>query len=367
VIENTGFFKEGSMTIVDEPADIREGEEFDSASVEKFLTDSIEGLAGPFAVKQFPSGFSNLTYFIRMGDRDMVLRRPPFGTKAKTAHDMGREYKILSALNPVFPYCPKPLAYTDDTDIIGCPFYVMERIPGIILRKNFPEGLTFSPDQAKMLCENLIDLHYKLHTLDYQAIGLGDFGKPEGYVKRQVSGWSKRYRNARTPDVPDFESVMAWLDENQPKDSAISGIVHNDYKFDNLVLNPQNPTEIIGILDWEMSTIGDPLMDLGSSLAYWIGRDDPEETQFMRFMPTNSDGMLTRKELVDLYAEKSGRTINHIEFYYCFGLFRLAVIAQQIYYRFYHGQTKDKRFGQLVFGVAILENSAKRVISEGGI
>ncbi len=353
------------MTFVDEPAKIREGEELDHSAVEMFLKDTIPGLDGPLSIKQFPSGFSNLTYFIQAGEREMVLRRPPFGKKAKTAHDMNREYRILSALHPVFPYCPKPLAYTEDKDIMGCPFYVMERIPGIIFRKDLPRGMAFSAGQARTLCENMIDLHFRLHTLDYQAIGLGDFGKPEGYVRRQVEGWSKRFRDARTPDVPDFESVMAWLDENQPPDSGFPGIIHNDYKFDNLVLNPENPVEITSILDWEMATIGDPLMDLGCSMAYWINRDDPEEAQMMRMMPTTVDGMMTRKALFDLYREKSGRQIDNFDFYYCFGLFRLAVIAQQIYYRYYHGQTKDKRFEKLAFAVALLEIAAKRVVAGG--
>ena len=354
------------MTIVDEPAEIREGEELDSSVVELFLKDTIRDLDGPLSIKQFPSGFSNLTYFIQIGDREMVLRRPPFGKKAKTAHDMNREYRILNALHPVFPYCPKPLAYTEDKSIMGCSFYVMERIPGIIFRKDLPEGMDFSAHQARVLCENMIDLHSRLHALDYQVIGLGDFGKPEGYVKRQVEGWSRRYRDARTLDVPDFESVMEWLDKNQPPDSKFSGIIHNDYKFDNLVLNPENPVEITGLLDWEMSTIGDPLMDFGCSMAYWIDQDDPDEAQMMRMMPTIAEGMMTRKELVDLYQEKSGRKIDNFDFYYCFGLFRLAVIVQQIYYRFYHGQTKDKRFTKLAFGVALLEKSAKRVVDGGG-
>jgi len=355
------------MAIVDEPAEIREGEALDHSAVEIFLKDTIRELEGPLVIKQFPSGFSNLTYFIRVGDRDMVLRRPPIGKKAKTAHDMNREFKILSALYPVFPYCPKPLAYSEDESIMGCPFYVMERIGGIILRKDLPEGMDLSSEKARSLCENMIDLHCRLHALNYQEIGLGDFGKPEGYVKRQVDGWSRRYRDARTPDVPDFESVMAWLAENQLPDSQPSGIVHNDYKFDNMVLHTDNPLEIIGILDWEMSTIGDPLMDLGNSMAYWVNRDDPEEIQMLRLMPTNIDGMLTRKELVDLYAEKSGRKIENFDFYYCFGLFRLAVIAQQIYYRYFHGQTKDKRFASLAFGVAFLEKGAVRVMEGGGI
>jgi aminoglycoside phosphotransferase (APT) family kinase protein len=358
---------EAKMAGVDESVEIREGEELDNALVESFLRDSIQGLDGAFAIRQFPGGFSNLTYSIRVGNREMVLRRPPFGKKAKTAHDMNREYKILSALYPVFPYCPKPLAYTEDESIMGCPFYVMERIPGIILRKDIPKEMAFSGTHARTLCENMIDHLYRLHTLDYNDIGLGNFGKPQGYVNRQVTGWVKRYRNARTPDVPDFEPVIGWLEKNQPPDSEFSGIIHNDYKFDNLVLNSENLTEITGILDWEMATLGDPLMDLGGTLAYWINKDDPDEAQLMRMLPTNADGMMTRKELLDLYQEKSGRKIDNFDYYYCFGLFKLAGIGQQIYYRYYHGQTKDKRFAQLAFAVTILEKIAQRVVNGGGI
>lgn len=354
------------MSLMDEPTQPREGEELDIPAVEAFLKDHIEGLSGPLEVSQFPSGFSNLTYLVRVGDREMVLRRPPFGRKAKSAHDMGREYRILSALHQVFP-CPKPLAYTEDESIMGCPFYVMERIPGIILRRNLPDGLDLSPEKARRLCGNTIDLHYRLHSLDYKALGLENFGWPEGYVRRQVEGWSRRYRDARTPDVPDFESVMGWLDENQPPDFHQPAIIHGDYKFDNLVLNIDNPLEIIGVLDWEMATVGDPLMDLGSSLGYWIDRDDPDEYQLMRMLPTTAEGMMTRRELVDRYSEISGITIDNIDFYYCFGLFRLAVIAQQIYYRYYHKQTADKRFAQLVFAVVLLEKGARQVIAGGRI
>lgn len=354
------------MTITDQATAVREGEELDVAAVKAFLADALGGLDGSLEIRQYPSGFSNLTYAVRTGNREMVLRRPPFGKKARTAHDMGREFKVLSALYPVFPYCPRPLAYTEDESIMGCPFYVMEKISGLILRKDLPPGLSLGPEDARRLCENMIDLQRRLHALDFTSIGLAAFGKPEGYVKRQVEGWSKRYRDARTPDVPDFEAVMAWLDRRRPPDTPRPGIIHNDYKFDNLVLNPADPTEIIGILDWEMATIGDPLMDLGASISYWVNRDDPEEAQLMRLMPTTIDGMMTRRELVSLYAEKSGIDAGDFDFYFAFGLFRLAVIAQQIYYRFYHGQTKDKRFGRLGFAVGILDILARRVIEGGG-
>ena len=348
--------------LIDRATSIRSGEELDAQKVLEFLRVGIPGLEGKIEIRQFPSGFSNLTYSVKVGDREMVLRRPPFGKKARTAHDMGREYKILSALKPLFPYCPQPLVYTEDEAVMGCPFYVMERIPGIILRRDLPPGMELNPQEARTLSENLIKVQYQLHSVDFVKAGLADFGKPQGYVRRQVEGWSSRYRDARTPDAPDFEKVMQWLHDKMPGESGIVGIIHNDFKFDNAVLNPANPTEIIGILDWEMATLGDPLMDLGSSLGYWVEKDDPPAMQAIRQMPTHLDGMLTRKEQFALYGELMGVKTDNFDFYYCFGLFRLAVIAQQIYYRFYQGQTRDQRFGMLMVPIKELEATTKKVI-----
>ncbi len=353
--------------LTDRATSIRSGEELDAKKILNFLQDSVPGLDGAIEIKQFPSGFSNLTYLVRIGKREMVLRRPPFGKKAKTAHDMGREYKILSALKPVFPYCPQPVIYTEDEAVMGCPFYVMERIPGFILRKDLPKGMELNAKDARTLSENLITVQYKLHSVDYVKAGLADFGKPEGYVRRQVEGWSGRYRDARTPDAPDFEKVMQWLHDKMPGESGIAGIIHNDFKFDNAVLDPSNPTKIIGILDCEMATLGDPLMDLGCSLGYWVEKDDPASMQVIRQMPTNLDGMLSRKEQFAFYGELMGIKTDNFDFYYCFGLFRLAVIAQQIYYRFYHGQTKDERFRMLMVPIKALESTALAVIKKSDL
>jgi aminoglycoside phosphotransferase (APT) family kinase protein len=350
----------------DEAASVRTDEGLDAKKIGAFLKDKIPGLDGDMVIRQFPSGYSNLTYLITGQGWELVLRRPPFGKKAKTAHDMGREYRMLTALKPVFPYCPTPLAYTEDESIIGSPFYVMERIRGIILRKELPKGMTISPFDMAALCDELLRIHAELHAVDYRKIGLEDFGRPDGYAERQVAGWSSRFREAKTPDAPDFETVMSWLKESIPPVSAPPSLIHNDYKFDNVVLDPDNPLKIIGVLDWEMATIGDPLMDLGSSLAYWVEKGDPETMEMIRTLPSNIDGALTRKELVARYAERSGLNVDRFDFYYCFGLFRLAVIAQQIYYRFYHGQTKDDRFGILVVAVKILEKLALKVIDKPG-
>ncbi|ACN13425.1 putative aminoglycoside phosphotransferase [Desulforapulum autotrophicum HRM2] len=350
------------MQVTDQAVGVREGEALDPKKVRLFLDKTLPDLTGELTIRQFPSGFSNLTYQIRVGDQELVLRRPPVGAKIKSAHDMGREYRILTALHPVFPLCPKPLAFSEDPATMGCPFYIMEKIKGIILRKDLPAGLTFTPDQAHTLCTNLVRLQADLHAIDVRSAGLAFLGKPEGYVARQVKGWSERYRNARTPDAPDFEKVMAWLKEKMQPDTDSPTLVHNDYKLDNVVLNPQSPMEIIGVLDWEMATYGDPLMDLGNSLAYWIDRTDPEECQMLRGGPTNLDGALTRREIIDLYAEITGRSMDAFDFYLCFGMFRLAVIAQQIYQRYHKGITRDPRFAMLIGAVQILERAALRLM-----
>ncbi|MFA5181261.1 MAG: phosphotransferase family protein [Syntrophales bacterium] len=355
------------MNLIDAAKPVREGEELDLRRIENYLKEAIPDLTGQITINQFPSGHSNLTYLIAAGDREFVLRRPPFGRKVRTAHDMGREYRVLKALRPHFTYCPEAFAYTEDESIMGCPFYVMERLKGIIPRKELPPGMTLSNKEARILCERLIDVFVELHRVDYQDTALTELGRPEGYVKRQVDGWSERYRGARTPDAPDYEAIMGWLHERMPETSPAPAVIHNDYRFDNVVLAPEDPLRIIGVLDWEMATIGDPLMDLGGALAYWINSDDHEEMQAIRLIPTHLDGMMTREEVISAYCAKMGLSEGNMDFYYTFGLFRLAAIAQQIYYRFYHGQTKDKRFGMLIFAVHVLEKKAQQVMKTGGI
>lgn len=355
------------MEAIDRPTRIRPGEQLDAERVEAFLRRTVPGLEGPMRIEQFPSGHSNLTYLVRFENRELVLRRPPHGTKAKSAHDMGREYRVLTALRGVYPYCPRPLAYCEDPAVLGAPFYAMERIVGVVIRREFPPGLAFTPERFRVLCRRLVEAQQALHAVDYRAAGLADFGRPEGYVRRQVEGWSRRFRAARTPDVPDCEAVMAWLERSMPPDSPHPAIIHNDFKLDNVVLDPEDPLRIIGVLDWEMATVGDPLMDLGCSLAYWVEKGDPAELRAIRFMPTDVDGALTRAELLDIYAELSGRRIADFDFYYVFGLFRLAVIVQQIYYRFFHGQTQDERFRALGLAVGILDRAAQGVVDRSGL
>jgi aminoglycoside phosphotransferase (APT) family kinase protein len=346
---------------IDRPTDVRPGESLDVERLGPVLRDALD-VDGEVEVLQYPSGWSNLTYMLRIGDTDVVLRRPPFGSKPKTGHDMKREHDVLAALYGTYPYCPRPLLYCDDEAIVGSPFYVMERIEGVIVRRDFPPELCLSPADIGAVFNRVIDAQAELHAIDVGAVGLEDFGKPEGYVERQIKGWNRRYRRARTPDVPDCEDVMAWLEDNQPADSGHDCLIHNDFRLDNVVLDPADPKRIVGVLDWEMATLGDPLMDLGASLAYWVEQSDPPAFQAIRMMPANADGAPTRSEVVARYRSKSGLEIGDFGFYYCYGLFRLAGIVQQIYFRAYHGQTGDPRFKELNLKVSLLAEAAENVI-----
>jgi aminoglycoside phosphotransferase (APT) family kinase protein len=340
----------------------RPGEELDAARVAGFLARELPGFAGKVEIAQFPGGASNLTYLVQAPGRQWVLRRPPFGTKARSAHDMGREYRILSRIHDTFPYAPRPVLFCADHEVLGDEFYLMERLQGLILRRDLPVGMDLSPEQAGALCRNLVDVHAELHAIDPDAAGLQELGRPEGYVARQVDGWSDRYRAARTDDVPDNEALMTWLAANRPPEAARAAIIHNDYKFDNVVLGERDGGwRITGVLDWEMATIGDPLMDLGASLAYWIQADDPEPLQRIRMLPTHLPGMMRRAELVEYYGTRTGLEPVRFDFYYAYGLFRLAVIVQQIYYRFVLGQTKNPRFAPFGQFCTVLSRTAEAV------
>lgn len=348
--------------LLDQPGVVRSGEELDVARIDAFLKAQISDLQGTPEINQFAGGASNLTYMLHYPQRDLILRRPPFGHRAKSAHDMLREAKIMTALKPVYPYVPNVLATCSDPEVMDCDFYVMERIRGIIPRQNLPEGLNLSVEDTRKLCLSVIDKMIELHQVDYKAAGLDSLGKGDGYVTRQIDGWSDRFRKAKTDDVVDFESVMAWLKAKLPAKDVATCIIHNDFRFDNVVLNPDNPFEVIGVLDWEMATLGDPLMDLGNTLAYWVQADDDQTFQMMRRQPTNAPGMLTRQEVIDYYGEKTGYKVDNFDFYTIYGLFRLAVIVQQIYYRYYHGQTKHKTYATFGFITNYLEQRCKKLI-----
>ncbi len=335
------------MSRLDEAAPVRDGESLDADRLGAYLARRVPELRLPLVIRQFPSGFSNLTYLLSAGPRELVLRRPPVGTRPKSGHDMGREFHVLSALQGVFAESPRPIHFCEDESIIGAPFYVVERIRGIILRRDYPPELAATPALVRAQQHALIDTLARLHAIDHRAHGLAEFGKPDGYGRRQVDGWTARYASALTGDAADASDVASWLASALPAENVQASLIHNDYKLDNVVFDAGLPSRLIGVLDWEMATIGDPWMDLGCSLAYWIEAGDPPELLATRMLPTQLPGSMTRAEVVERYAAARGLPAPDFRFYRVFGLFRLAVIVQQIYYRFFHGQTRDPRFGAL--------------------
>jgi aminoglycoside phosphotransferase (APT) family kinase protein len=345
--------------MIDGPQPVRAGEELDLARLAPYLREVLGRPGAPVEVEQFRGGHSNLTYLVRVDGREAVLRRPPFGSTVKSAHDMGREFRILSRLHPAYSRAPEVIAFCEDESVLGAKFYLMERVRGVILRREPPPGLVFDEEAARRLSEAVIDGLADLHAIDPRAVGLGDLGKPEGYCARQVSGWTRRYRDAQTDDVEDMEAVAAWLAAHLPADGP-GRLIHNDYKYDNLVLDPADLTRIVGVLDWEMSTLGDPLMDLGTTLCYWVEAGDPESLRATAFGPTAAPGSLTRAALVARYAARTGRAVPDPTFYYAFGLFKTAVVVQQIYYRWRKGVTRDERFARMIDGVRVLAGQARR-------
>lgn len=354
------------MSNVDQSAPVRAGEELDLPKLQSYLAGVFPDSAGPLAVEQFRQGHSNLTYFVRWGQRELVLRRPPFGSKVATAHDMGREYRVLSKLHGHYAPAPAVYAYCDDAAVIGAPFYLMERRVGTILRKDLPEGVALPPETAARMCHSFIDALADLHAIDYEAVGLADLGKPQGYLERQVAGWAKRYEGSRTDDIPEVEPVVRWLTERTPRESG-AAVIHNDYKFDNVILAADDWTQVVAVLDWEMCTLGDPLADLGTAISYWIDPDDPPEMQVIRWGPTTQPGMLTRAQLVERYVKRTGRDPRDMVFYLTLALFKTAVIAQQIYYRYHQGLTKDERFAFFIEATRILSRAAARTIETGRV
>lgn len=350
--------------MLDESCPIRPGEHLDIRRLQDWLAPHLPS-GGALTVEQFPCGHSNLTYLIRFADQEFVLRRPPFGNQVKSAHDMGREYRVLSKLCDVYVPAPRPWVFCENRDIIGDEFYVMERRRGVVLRRNnTPVELASSPVTMRRLGLSLIDNLAALHSVDYEAAGLGDLGKPEGYTERQVTGWNRRYNLAKTDDWPEMELLGRWLLKNIPSDTS-PRLVHNDYKYDNIMLSANDLTTIVAVFDWEMATIGDPLMDLGTTLSYWIQADDPEDTRQLAFGPTMLPGSPNRRELADRYAQVSGISLPNLLYYYCFGLFKLAVILQQIYARFARGMTTDTRFSEMNLSVAALGRTGARAIESG--
>jgi aminoglycoside phosphotransferase (APT) family kinase protein len=361
-----------------ETTDVRAGEELDIEKLRTFLRAELAEPAGEITIEQFPAGSSNLTYLVRLGTDEYVLRRPPFGNTVKTAHDMRREYEVLSNLSTVYPPAPRPLLFCDDEMVIGSEFYLMERRRGVIVRnsltaRQFPEGSVqlaerFETDRKCQIdvCRAFIANLAELHSLDPITAGLSGLGKPEGYNRRQVEGWTKRYFAAKTHEWPALESSIEWLNSNVPPESGAS-IIHNDYKFDNVMLDPNDLTRVTAVLDWEMVTIGDPLMDLGTTLGYWISPESGDELLSMPFNPRSLMENISRQQMTEMYAEASGRGLPDLLFYYVFGIFKIAVIAQQIYARFVKGFTNDPRFAGFDRFVSALGSIASNALERGRI
>ena len=348
------------MTKFDKAVAVRTDEQLDKNSLESYLKTHLSDFKQITEIQQFPGGYSNLTYLLHSNLGELVLRRPPLGANIKSAHDMGREYKILSAVAKVYDKVPKVYLHCEDEAVLGSPFYVMERVKGVILRGGQPT--TISPSKMKAVSEALVDNLVKIHQIDLEKSGLISMNKGKGYVERQVKGWTKRYFNAQTDELSDMNFVAEWLAQNMPKTENIA-FIHNDYKYDNLVLNAENYEEINAVLDWEMATVGDNLMDLGTSLAYWVENDD--SPLLKTFNLSWVEGNLSREEVVERYIKKMGNEHTKLEdilFYYVFGAFKLAVILQQIYARYKKGLTQDKRFAILIEGVkACAKNGASAI------
>ena len=351
------------MSVLDVAGNVRTGEELNIVAVENWLKAQGVELQDKAEVTQYSGGASNWTYRLKYDNADLILRRPPQGTKAKSAHDMAREYNVQKNLAPFYPVLPEMVALCQDESVIGCDFYVMKRIEGIIPRAKLPAELQLTESKVRELCVNVIDKLIELHQVPYQGTELEKLGKGEGYCRRQVEGWDKRYEKARTLNVPSFKWVRKWLLANIPADSN-SCVIHNDWRFDNVILDPHHPTEVIGVLDWEMATIGDPLMDLGSALAYWVEETDNRIFKATRRQPTHLKGMFTRQQVVDYYLEKMNIQTDNWTFYEVFGIFRLAVIAQQIYYRYYHKQTNNPAFKDFWIVIHALHVRALKLIAQ---
>ncbi|MEM7031474.1 MAG: phosphotransferase family protein [Chloroflexota bacterium] len=344
--------------------EVRADERFDENNVAAYLGGKLPGSDNPLTIRQFGGGAANLTYLLDYNTHQYVLRRPPLGPVAPSAHDMGREYRVLSVLHQVFPLAPRAFLFTDDDSIIGAPFFIMERHQGVVVRKTIPDVFTPHPQAARQMSEALVDALADFHAVDYQTIGLEQLGKPVGFIERQIEGWYRRWQKAKVEDLPEMEAMYKWLkDHYHPNDKY--SLIHNDYKLDNVMFDARNPSKMVAIFDWDMCTLGDPLNDLGALLCYWTEKTDPDYFQASSMMPSSKNNFMTRAELVARYAQRSGRDVSNIRFYHALGLYRLVVIIAQIYIRYKRGQTQDERFAAFGKRVPDLARAALTVAKGG--
>ncbi len=350
-------------------APTRPGEAIDPEALERYLEGRLPGDAGAVTISQFPGGHSNLTYCLEMGGREYVLRRPPVGPIAPTAHDMSREYRVLRALQGHFEPAPEPYVLCEDLSVIGVPFYVMERRRGIVIRRDIPaevEAMGRPEVVHRAISAAMVDTLARLHAVDFVEAGLGDLGKPEGFVRRQVTGWAARWQRARTREIPEIDHLAKLLEARIPP-SPPPTLVHNDFKLDNLMIDSRDPSRIVAVLDWEMCTIGDPLIDVGLLLAYWPRPDDPTARQLAISSITTHPGFFTRDEVLARYVERTGRDVEQIGFYETFALYKLCVVLEQIYVRYVRGQTKDERFAAFATSVPGLARAAADLAERVGL
>jgi aminoglycoside phosphotransferase (APT) family kinase protein len=343
---------------------VRKGEELNLPVLEQFLRSHIGNLPNsPLELLQFSAGHSNLTYQIKVGEWEAVLRRPPLGPVAPKAHDMEREFKIISELHPVFSVTPKPILFSDQLDIVDSPFFIMERKNGIVIDTSFPDEITVTKELCQQLSEIMVNKLVELHGINYKETRLGAISKPEGFMERQIHGWIGRYERAKTDEVDAVDTLKKYLTEHIPVEPS-AAIIHYDYKFNNAMFN-ENLSEMVGLFDWEMTTVGDPLADLGVVMGYWHEANDPEELKMGlgKAPVTVNEGFFTRTQFIELYAKKSGRDVTNMNYYLTFAYFKLAVICQQIYYRYKKGQTNDLRFANFNDKAKMLIEHAVKVAS----
>jgi len=337
-------------------ATVRQGEEINLQALAAYLRGKIEGAERGVQVEQFPHGHSNLTYLLRAGDREYVLRRGPLGPVAPKAHDMAREFRVLQAVHPHFPEAPEPYLLCEDPAILGAVFFLMERRKGIVLREPSPRELAGVAGAPSIVSEAFVDCMVRMHRIDVASTGIAALGKPEGFVARQVQSWAERWQRSKTEELPDMDRVIDRLAARTPA-SIPPTLVHNDFKLDNVMLRANSLDRVEAVLDWEMTTVGDPLADVGLTLCYWSWASAPQLGAMMVPTITSQPGWYTRERFIQHYAKSTGRDVSQIGYYEVLGIFKLAVIVQQIFYRFARGQTQDQRFrnfDQRVKGLAHL-------------
>jgi len=355
------------MTLANDTRPVRASEQLDWARLAAYLREHLPARIAafdpvrPMAVEQFPGGHSNLTYLLRIGTTELVLRRPPFGPVPASAHDMAREYRWLAALNPIFPLTPRPYLLCDDSSIAGATFYVMERRHGLVVRDEEPPGLHEAPETRRQLSERLVDTLAALHAIDVTRDGISSLGKPIGFVERQVRGWTDRWTRSKIDEVPEMDACSRWLIDHLPPDPDRPSVVHGDFKLDNVMLASDGIDRIVALFDWEMTALGDPLVDVGILLAYWSATVSAGH-EASREPLTTRVGWFTRDQIVDRYAQRSGRDVSRIRFYEIFALFKIAVVIQQIFYRYARGQTDDARFARFDARVTDLARRARALL-----